>query len=404
MGALSDLVVIEYAEGIAAPLCGKLLADMGATVVKVEEPARPDVTRSWGPFRPGHESPDASGLFLYLNTSKLGLALDLSAPEGGAALRDLVCRADVLLEGWTPGRMTSLGLGWSQATLLNPRLVMTSLTPFGQEGPAARESATELTAWHAGGLGYIWKERDGSGNPGLPVIAGGFPVSLQAAANAAAATMAALFARGRGGRGQHVDISMQEVLASILAGAFPIYALEGRVLGQAAQGSWIVPAGAKRCKDGEVLLSGREEVHWERLRAALGDPAWTHEEWCRDPSTRAANAELVDALMEEWRLAHTKREIVELAQAQRVPSSAICTPAEVLSDPHLAARGFFTRIESGEAGTLPYAGPPYRLSETPAAMQGVAPRLGQHSRQVLGELAGYDSARVEALMRQGVTR
>ncbi|MBI3953972.1 MAG: CoA transferase [Chloroflexi bacterium] len=403
-GALSDLTVVEYAEGFAAPLCGKLLADLGACLVKVEDPAHPDITRFQGPFPQGRVNPEASALFLHLNTNKRGLALDLARPEGRSVLRDMVAQADVFLEGWAPGHVETLGLGWESVARLNPRLVMTSITPFGQDGPDSTQPASELTVWHAGGLGFIWRERDAEGNPGLPVIAAGHPASFQAAINAAAATVTALFAGGRRGRGQHVDISVQEVLASILAGAFPILAVEKRIVGRVSQASWIVPYGAKPCRDGEVLLSGREDEHWQRLVQAMGSPAWASEAWCKDPVQRSQNADLVDALMEEWRLGHTKDEIVRIAQAHRVPSSKVCTPEEVLADPHLAERGFFTIRDSGAAGPLPYIGAAYRLSETPATIRAPAPRLGQHSEEVLRDIGGYDAARVEALLRAGVVK
>lgn len=400
--ALSHLLVIEYAEGFAAPLCGRMLAELGAAVIKVEEPTHPDAVRFHGPFRHGRVDPNASGLFLHLNANKLSLAIDLSVEEGRAAMRGLLARADVFIESWPPGLVSGLGLGWEAVSLLNPQLVMTSITPYGQDGPDSSQPATELTVWHAGGLGFIWRERDTEGNPGLPVIGACNQASFQAGVNAAGATMAALFARGRTGRGQHVDISTQEVLASIAVGAFPILAVEGRVMGRDRQVSWIVPTGAKRCKDGDVILSGREEEHWQRLVEAMGRPAWAFEDWCLDRNTRAQNADLVDAMMEEWRMSHTKDEIVTLCQAHRVPCSKVCTPAEVLADPHLGARSLFVTVDTGVGEPMIHIAAPYRLSATPPAVKAPAPPLGRDSRRVLREVLRYDDRTVDALARKGV--
>lgn len=376
--ALSGLSVVELGSDVSAPYAAKLLADLGATVIKVEPPTG-DPARRFGPF-PG-DVPDAeqSGLFLYLNTNKNGVVLDLETEEGRRSFRQLVSTADVLIENTRPGTLERLGLSYEALSALNPRLVMTSISPFGQDPEFREMKAYPLNIMHGSGTG------NRIGEPGRePLSMPGWQSSYCGGISAAGATLCAIYGRDTLGRGQYIDISELEVLNCFFGNYVTTWVATG---GEQVRAGPRIGSGLNtclECKDGYVHLIAIREDWWKRLVQLLGDPEWAQQ--YEDRKYRGEHAIEVEEHMHDWLMSQTREELFELCQAERFPVTPYYTIEEVVNNRQLEARGFFVEIEHPEAGTLRYPGAPYRLSETPWQLRAPAPLLGQHNREVLGAL------------------
>lgn len=395
---LDGIKVVELGEMVSAPYCTRLLAALGAEVIKVEPPEG-DGARANGPFPGDEPHPEKSGLFLAMNLDKKGVTLDITSEEGARIFRRLAGESDVVVENGPAGRMESLGLGYQSLRAGNPGLIMVSISPFGQEGPYRDYAAHDLNRWHAGGWGYLWKERGVDGVPGRLVRGPGFLSGFQAAYNALTAILGALYFRDTGGEGQHIDVSEQEAMAFILDGAFPVYNGENRTHGKDVAIPASVPSGALRCRDGYVLISAIEHHQWEGLVKMLGEPGWSREEWAGTVEGRHLNYDIINAFLMEWLEDKDSDWVVEKAIEHRIPASAVGVTAERLyRDKHLEERGFFAGPEHPEAGILSYPRAPFRFSETGGGAGRPAPMLGQHNDEVYGEglgLAGEDLARLK---------
>ncbi len=399
--ALSDLRVVEFGEMVAAPFCAKLLADLGAEVTKIERPERGDVARTYGPFKDDVPHPERSGLFLYLNTNKRGVTLSPTSPEGAAIFKDLVADADVLVESNPPGVMKRLGLDYPCLRQINPRIVVTSITPFGQAGPYSDYRAFNLNIWHAGGLGYIWRERYLEDGPGPPLKAAGTLADYHTGVAAAIATMCAIARRDFSGTGQHVDVSAQETIASCIGAAFANLQITGQIAGRATD-TRSATMQLLPCKDGSVQLTGREEYQWEAMVDAMGNPEWAKEDWCQTKQSRAENADVLRLLMTEWTMKHTKQEIVELAQDRRSPASMMADMSDVMADKHLRSRDFFVAADHPEVGVAEYPSASYSFSETPWSLRRTAPLLGEHNQEIYSDRLNYSEERLAELGEAGV--
>jgi crotonobetainyl-CoA:carnitine CoA-transferase CaiB-like acyl-CoA transferase len=386
--ALKGIRVIELGQGVSAPFCGKLFADYGADVIKVEPPGGDDARR-WGPFPKDQPHPEKSGLFFFLNTNKRGVTLDVSTAEGRERLLALVAQADVLVENNHRRSMRDWGLDYSALAAVNPDLVMISITPFGQTGPYADWNGYDVNAFHLSGAGSRY-----CGRPGEPPLEHGtFSADFFAGYVAATWGVAAVYGRGRTG-GQHLDVSAAQVLAALFVGAQNIggYAQDGRFEKRTGVGMALgAPATILPCKDGHVWMMALEPGQWNGLRTAMGDPEWAQLEMFQDMFVRAQNADVIYPLIEQWTMAHTKHEIMDLCQANGCPTTALFTVAEVAEHPHLKVRKYFTEVEHPVLGTVRTMGAPVKLPESPGGPQRAAPLLGQHNAEVLvgfGDEAG----------------
>ncbi len=382
-GALSDLRVIEWGHVVSAPYCARMLADLGAEVTKIEEPNIGDEARRLGPFPNNMSHPERSGLFLALNFNKLGITLNPRTPKGVRLFKELVRDADILVENNPPGLMETLGIGYEALSKVNPKLIMTSITPFGQTGPWSHYKAYELTTWHAGGWGYLFREGGAGEKPGLHMKMWGRQSGFQAAYNGAIATMCAVYSREKTGVGQHVDISEQESWASIMTAYYFAYQILNRIVGKDPRNGWATPSGELPCKDGSVAITAPLDNHWKGLFEVMGNPDWSKADFARSPETRLENFELINKLVKQWTETRPRDEIVQECGAKRVPVCPLNrTMKEIIEDAHLAARGYFVEIEHPEVGKLKYPSVPYKLFETPAKFDRPAPCLGQHNEEV----------------------
>jgi crotonobetainyl-CoA:carnitine CoA-transferase CaiB-like acyl-CoA transferase len=374
--ALAGRRVLELADATGA-YCGKLFADLGADVIKVERPGG-DPSRWSPPFWGGAADPQASLPFLYLNANKRSLELDLENGRDRERFRELALAADVVVETLPPGTLARLGLGWEELSAGRPDLVLTSITGFGQTGPHRDYRSSDLVAMAAGGAMYV------IGSPeDPPVRLAGAQANVLSSACAAAASMIALRHSARTGRGQHVDISMQETVlaASVICGVGK-WREDGIIPKRVGTGLVAsVPSGAYACKDGSVYLMVNRPAHWKALAQWVNEVTGNRE--ILDPmfdgpsSARLPYRELLDLFIGEMTSKMGAQEVYREAQRRHIAMTPINGAADVARDPHLAARGYFAELEHPGRGRLRHPGAPYRLSRTPWSLERPAPAPGE---------------------------
>jgi len=398
--ALADLRIIECGHMVGAAYATKLMADLGADVIKIEPPRAGDRSRQRGPFPGGAAHPEKSGLFLYLNANKRGVTLDLRQPRSREILAQLVDGADLLVHNFPPPEMEPMGMNYDALSRRNSKLVMTSITPFGLSGPHRDYQATDLTLWNAGGVAYL-----NGGGPGAdalpPLKAFGQQSEFQGGANAAIATLGALFARLSTGRGQHVSISIQECIAAILELTFEYFPYMGLVASRLGQKP-IQPLDFLECRDGWIFLCCVEEHQWKTFVDLAGNPEWASLELFENRLTRAANWDALKIFLQELVKDYSVDELYHAGQARRVPLAPVSTMADLLASDHLKARGFFALIDHPEAGSRRYPGAPYQFSVTPWAIRRPAPLLGQHNDEVFRNELGLTAADLSAALAGGI--
>jgi crotonobetainyl-CoA:carnitine CoA-transferase CaiB-like acyl-CoA transferase len=393
-GALAHLRVLEVGDLVGAPYATKLLADLGADVVKIERPASGDRARRRGPFPGGVPHPEKSGLFLYLNANKRGITLDLTRPAGQEALTTLAARADLLVHNVHPTDAPAHGLVYERLAAANPGLVMAAVSPFGATGPHATFRGPDLVTWSAGGVATL---NGDPARPDLPPLrVPGDQSGYQAALNAAIASLGALFARLSTGRGEFIDVSAQESVAAILELTFEYWPYTGLVASRLGAKP-IQPLCFMECRDGWIFVCAIEEHQWRQFVGIMGEPEWAQMELFENRIARGANFDALQAFLQEWCREQSVHELYEAAQRRRVPFAPVSTMGDLLDSPHLKARGFFVTLAHPVAGPVTMPGAPYTLTATPWALRRPAPTLGQHTAEVLTE-AGID---VAALARAG---
>ncbi|UCE84835.1 MAG: CoA transferase [Deltaproteobacteria bacterium] len=399
--ALRGRRVLEVADEKGV-YCGKLLADMGADVIKVEPPGG-DATRRIPPFWRDEPHPDRSLFFLYMNTSKRGITLDLTKPAGQALFKRLAETAHVVLETFPPGYLDALGLGYRSLEASNPGLVFTSITGFGQSGPHRHYASCDLVASALGGAMHVTGAAE---DP--PVTLAGSQAHQMASSFAAASSMIALFHSTLRGEGQHVDISVEETTSSVThicgAGKWLDDGIVPRRWGTGLFHS--VPSGAYPCKDGKVYLMVNRPLHWKALAE------WIHEvtgnEEVLDPmfdgpsSNRQPYRELLDLFISELTTRLTVEEVYHEGQRRHIAFTPVNTATDVTRDAQLLARDYFVEVEHPGVGRLRYPGAPYRHAETPWSIRGPAPRVGEHNAEIYcGEL-GVSEDELRALHADGI--
>ncbi len=381
-GPLEHVRVVEVGELVGAPYATKLLADLGADVVKIEPPGG-DRARARGPFPRGVPHPETSGLFLYLNANKRGVTLDLGTDDGRTALDRLVARADLLVHDVHPTEMSAQGLEFERLSALNPALVVTSIAPFGLSGPHAGYRGNDVVLWSAGGVAAL---NGAPGHPDLPPLKTfGDQAGFQAGLNAAIGSLGALFARLATGRGEHVEVSAQECVAAILELTFEYWPYTQLVASRLGQKP-IQPLCFMECRDGWIFLCAIEEHQWKAFVEIMGNPEWASLEIFDNRLARGANFDALETFLQDWCREQSVQELYEAAQARRVPFAPVSTMGDLLASTHLQARGFFVTLAHPVAGPVTMPGAPYKLAATPWTLRRPAPTLGQHTAEVLAEV------------------
>jgi crotonobetainyl-CoA:carnitine CoA-transferase CaiB-like acyl-CoA transferase len=375
--ALDGLRVIDLTSHLSGPYCSMLLADQGADVIKVERPGDGDDARRMPPFVKGQSSP-----FMLWNRNKRSIALDLKQEMGRDICRDLARGADVFIENFKPGTATRLGLGFDALAALNPRLVYCSISGFGQTGPYSDRPGFDLMVQAMSGIMSVNGPEDGPPHR-LPLAI----CDIGAGMFAAIGILAALQARMRTKRGQHVDTSLYEAGISLgLYEAAHVFATGERParLGQAHRGG--APYQVFRTADGWVTVGPNTQPLWRKFCAAIGRPELVQDARFKDNPSRVANRPALAALLQEVLAQKSTTYWVDLLTAAGVPVGPVKTYDEVFIDPQATAREMVAEIEHPAAGVMRTLGIPVKLSQTPGALRRPAPLLGEHTEEVLAEL------------------
>ena len=389
---LTGIKVVEVGVYMAGPFCTMQLADLGADVIKVENPDGGDNARDSAPFLDGESSP-----FIRLNRNKRSLAVNLKAPEGKELFRDLVRDADVMVENLRPGTMSDLELDYKRLSALNPRLVYVAASGWGQTGPYSQLAGLDIMAQAMSGLMSITGEPDG--NPvkiGVPIC------DLVCALYGTIGALAALRVREQTGRGQYIDVSLFESGVSLEVWEAGRYFATGEIpkpLGSAHQVS--APYQAVRAADGYFTVGATSPRNWRSLCEVLGHPEWTDEERFKDNSSRHARRDILIPMIEEVTSREPRGHWVSLLQKAGVPCAEIQTYDQVFNDPQLQARDFFWKGRHSKLGDIEQIGSPIHFSETPVRQWRAGPGLGEHTSEVLRSL-GRTDAEITELKAKGV--
>ena len=398
--ALDGIRVIDFTHDQAGPSSTQILAWLGAEVIKIERPRVGDRSRNiWNSPRDEHDS----YFFLLLNQNKKSISLDLKSDRGKEIARRLIEKSDVLAENLGPGVMDRLGLGYEDVKKLNPRLIYASVKGFGSYGPYSDYKCFEMVAQATSGAMSITGYEDGT-----PTVNGVGAGDSGTGMHLAIAMLAALLQRERTGRGQMVEVAMQEAVLNLSRVKFTATLATGEPMPRTGNRS---PSGAFsdliRCGgDGPneyvyLMLQMDQPQTFPALARAIGKPEAIEDERFATPQARAKNWNAVKQLIEDWTTQHDKREVMRIFASQGIPCGAVFDTVEVLDDPHLRERGMVTDLEHPVRGRYPTIGCPIRLADSPVELK-TGPLLGQHIDEVLTSVAGYSPEDVARFREQGI--
>jgi succinyl-CoA---D-citramalate CoA-transferase len=387
-GPLAGIRVLELGSLIAGPFCGKTLADFGAEVIKVEPPGEGDPLRRWRRLRNG-----VSLWWHVQSRNKRSVTCDLRKPEGQEIVRRLAARSHIALENFRPGALEKWNLGWDELSRANPKLVLVRISGYGQSGPYRERPGFAAIAEAVAGLRYI------TGFPDRPPVRPNLSIGdTIASLHGVIGALLALHDVRNTGKGQVVDVALHEAVFNCMESLLPEYDAHGYVRersGSALPG--IAPSNLYPCKGGAyVLIAGNADSLYRRLMTAIG-----REDLRDDPSLerndgRAAQMERIDEAIAAWTSKLSLDEVLLRMEKAEVPAGRIYTAADIAADPHFAARGMIQEIVAGDGEPLKVPGIVPKLSATPGAIRSPAPKLGEHTEQVLKEL-GYEASAIAQL-------
>ncbi len=394
--ALEGIKVLDLSEYISGPYCTKMLGTFGAEVIKIEKPGEGDGSRRVGPFLGDVPHPERSAPFLYLNTIKKSVTLNLKTQTGLKIFKELIKTADVLVENSEPQVMPALGLDYETLERINSGLVMTSISRFGQSGPYRDYGATSIVSYALSG------HLNNNGEPDREPLQGPGPQpDYQGGLHGFLGTMAALYSRDETGLGQWVDVSIMECMAGFHQYPLSLYTYSGEMFRRSGNRYGGDPANnIYPCKDGYVALNASTELQFETLFTLIGMPELTE-----DPRfqlwSRRDNADALDALILSWVKERTKDELFHTCSEWRLPCTPVSNPEELLNDPQYQARGYWVEVDHPETGKLTYPGAPFKMSETPW-QAGRAPLLGEHNQEIYCQRLGYTRQDLVRLREAGI--
>jgi crotonobetainyl-CoA:carnitine CoA-transferase CaiB-like acyl-CoA transferase len=393
--ALDDLKVLDLSQGLAGPLCAKMLGDFGADVIKVEPP-KGDVGRSMPPFFGNDPHPEKSLIFLLANLNKRGIRLDLENESGRELLRQLAQKADIIVESYKPGYLASLGLDYAALSRENPGLIMVSITPFGQTGPYSQYENEEIVTYGLSGIMSISGTADRE-----PLKHGGMQAQYEGGLSGFVGAMAALYSRDLTGEGQQVDLSLQDVVASTLIIHQPFYSWAGAVQGRRQPGGSSYGQ-VQRCKDGYFVWQTGGGAEWEDIAEFFGHEKLKEERFSTVPG-RTVHGEELDNLVLESTKDRTMKELFTTASEKyHMLFGIVQEPKDLAQCPHLEARDFFEEVDHPVIGRIRVPFRMWGMSDSAATYRTPAPLLGQHNDEVYREELGLDAARLKTLQANGV--
>ncbi len=381
--ALEGVKVLDLTHHLSGPYCTKLLADFGAEVLKVERPGG-DPTRRVGPFLNDDIDPEKSLVFAYLNTNKQSITLNLKSEKGISVLKSLIAESDVLVENFAPRVLASLGLGFEALQTINPRIVLTSISNFGQTGPYRDYKAADIIEYAMGGLMYISGAYDRE-----PLKHAFNQAQFKAGTDGASATLMAMYHQRLTGEGQHVDISIQEAVATGLRDVVNNFTYTGAVRRRQPNHSGDLSR-IRASSDGHLTPNPGigAGLNWGMMVDFMGIPELSDDKF-NTPSARLFNAEELGQILDDYFIKQNKYERFYAAHEKRFIFGVVQSPEEVMADPQFEARNFFVDIDHSVLGTLKYPGAPFEMSGTPWEARSPAPTLGQHNQEVIGQRLGH---------------
>ena len=392
-GALFGLKVLDLTEDIAGSFCTRLLADYGADVLKIEPP-HGSAMRRMGPFFQDDPHPEKSLFFLAMNLNKKGATLNLESSEGQEIFKELVSRVDVVVESYRPGYLSSLGLGYQDLERINPSLVMTSITPFGQEGPYSQFKSDEIVNY---AMGMIMSISGMQGRP--PLKHGGFQAQYEAGLNAAGATSMAVFYQEATGVGQHIDLSITETVASTMMATQTTYTFMGGTMARrrTSGGQFTHPMA---CSDGWIIVQTGGGASWQNISDLFEEPKLMEPRFA-EPAQRGLNGEELDQIVLESIKDRSKWDLFPKAADARILFGLVQTPGELAECPQLESRDFYREIEHPVMGKVKVPAVMFNFSLTPYELQMPAPTLGQHNQEVYGDGLEYSEEDLTRFRRSG---
>lgn len=394
-GALENIVVLDLGRVIAAPFCTSILADMGARVIKVERPEIGDDSRQYGPYVNGE-----SAYFENMNRNKEGITLNMKSEEGKAILKELVKKADVLVENFRPGVMDKLGLGYDVLKEINPQLVYLEISGFGSYGRYSQRPGYDLLAQAMGGMMSLTGPKGGD-----PTRAGTAIGDLVAGTNGALGVLAALNARSIIGHGQKVDVALLDTIVVLLENYMTRYRYSGKVYERNGNAyPAIAPYDSFHAKDGDYVLACGNQSLFNRFAKNITK----HTEWLDDPRfvnnvIRTENAEVLKEEIEKWSADYTVEEVVDMCLNGGVPAGPIYDLSQVVKDPHIVEdRGMFPKVDHPVIGEACVNGDAIKMSDTMPHIYKTSPLLGEDTERIFGELLGYSAEKVASLKENKV--
>jgi formyl-CoA transferase len=400
MRPLDGIRVLSLGQYISAPYCTLLLADSGAEVIKIERPGSGDPRRSIPPFAEGTGGASKAGGFMAYNRNKQSLALDMNTAEGKTIFEKLVAKSDVVVENLRPGAMQKLGYDYELLKGINPRLVYATISGFGRmpgyEGPLSDRPAFDIVAEAMSGIMDLVGFAD---KPPSWTIYG--LADVYSGQITAYGIMLALFMRERSGEGQYVDSAMLDNMLALNERMIMLYSITGEEP-QRGVLRHLYPRAAFKCKDGYLALLAPNDLIWGRICRVIG-----HEDLIDDPRSetgiaRAANADFLDPILSDWLASRTRAEAAELLNDSGVPAGPVQTASDIFNDPQVVARGMLVTVDDPDVGPYQFARTTPLLSEAPEIETNPAPRLGEHTRQILCDLLGCDAAEIDRLEKAGI--
>lgn len=383
------------------PFCTRMLADYGADVIKIE-PISGDPARDEGPFFHDENHPEKSGLFLHLNVNKRSMTTNIETAQGQKIIRELAKSSDIVVESFKPGYLDNLGLGYEDLVKINPKIIVTSVTNFGQTGPYKNWEGTDLTLYAMGA-----SMKTSGQEHKYPLKIAGRIASFQTGNLAATATALAIWNRELTGASEHVDVSFFETWKGAIdrsTNDLVAYSYTKESSKRQWNPGMGIANGVFRCKDGYFHISAAGAIRFPRLMRMIGKekdlihPPWNNPNALNRPET----LELFDSFFIPWMLEHTKTDLRNMCQEQGVLGAPINTIEDLLNDPHYIQRGYWQEIEHPETGTVKYPGFPFKLHATPNPERVRAPLLGEHTNEILRNELNYSDNDIQALQEQGV--
>lgn len=396
-GLLDGIVILDLCRVLAGPYAAMIMADMGATVIKIENPNGGDDTRKMGPFFDKERT--KSAYYVNFNRSKLGVTLNLKAPEGKEMFLEMVKKADVVLENYRPGTMEKLGLGYDVLKEVNPGIIYGSVSGFGHTGPLSKRAGYDIVGQAMGGM------MSTTGWPGGPPTRVGTPMGdVLGGLNMTIGVLAALVNKQKTGLGEKVDVALVDSVVSAMENITMIYQTEGRIpqrIGNRYESTF--PYDVFPTKDGSVVIAAGNDKLYGILCDVMGKPELKEDPLYLKVPDRVANHETLGAIVSEWTLQHTTQEVDEILNAAGCPACPVNTLDLLVKDKQIAeARGMFPEIDQPGIGKMNVTATAQKLTRTKAFPRKPAPALGEDNLAIYGEYLGYDEAKLAELKEKGV--